>query len=523
MKSGYSRDDISGMNIADIYKDKENRHAFVAQLKEKGFVSSFETEFITKTGSILEVLLNGSLDGDVITGMVMDVTELKKTEDMLRFTQFAIDRTSDEAFWMNCRAEFIYVNNAACENLGYSKEELLKMSVPDIDPNFPYDIWPQHWQEIKDKKALFFESVHETKTGKRFPVEIRNNFLEFGGEEFNCAFARDISERKYSVDAIRESEAQYRALFENAPLGLSISDQDGNLIAYNKAMLTPGEYTNGDFESAGNIFSLFYDNDQKDSVFSKAEQTGFIEQEEVSLKRKNGGKYFALMSLRAFSIKEQPFWLIMVHDITRRKTYELKLRESLSQLQKTIEGSIMAMMKVVEIRDPYTAGHQERVAELAASIATEMKLSEEVIKGIRMAALIHDIGKICIPYEILGKPTMLTSQEFDIIKTHSKAGYDILKPVDFPWPVADIVHQHHEKLDGSGYPRGLKGNDILLEARVICVADVVEAMATHRPYRPARGVETALNEIRENKGILYAPEVVEACLAVLARKPEILA
>jgi putative nucleotidyltransferase with HDIG domain len=174
--------------------------------------------------------------------------------------------------------------------------------------------------------------------------------------------------------------------------------------------------------------------------------------------------------------------------------------------------TIKAMSVVVETRDPYTAGHQDKVARLAAAIAKKMDLSEEMIRGIQMAGVIHDIGKMYIPAEILSKPGKLSSIEMQLIRTHPQSGYDIMKDVEFPWPVARIILEHHERMDGSGYPRGLKGEEILIETRILAVADVVEAMASHRPYRAGLGIDTALEEIEKNKGTLYDPATVEICL-----------
>ena len=170
------------------------------------------------------------------------------------------------------------------------------------------------------------------------------------------------------------------------------------------------------------------------------------------------------------------------------------------------------------MKDPYTAGHQRRVSDLARSIATEMRLSADQQDFVRTAANIHDIGKIAIPTEILSKPTKLTELEFSLIKTHAESGYNILKDIEFPWPVADVVLQHHERMDGSGYPQGLKGDDILLEARILAIADVVEAIASHRPYRPAYRIDFALKEISENKGSLYDADAVDACLKLFQEK-----
>lgn len=200
------------------------------------------------------------------------------------------------------------------------------------------------------------------------------------------------------------------------------------------------------------------------------------------------------------------------------KRNEEKLEKTLEKLRKALEATVKAIALIVETRDAYTAGHQRRVADLARAIAVEMKLSKGRIEAIHMAGVIHDLGKISIPAEILSKPGRLTEIEFSLIKTHSQAGYDILKDIEFPCPIARIVLQHHERIDGSGYPKGLLGEDTLMEARIMAVADVVEAMASHRPYRPAFGMEKALEEISKNKGILYDPEVVDACLKLVKEK-----
>jgi len=198
-------------------------------------------------------------------------------------------------------------------------------------------------------------------------------------------------------------------------------------------------------------------------------------------------------------------------DIIQRKQAEEKLK-------KTMDATIQTMSKIIEIKDPYTAGHQLRVSQLTTAIAKELALSPDKIEGIRIASLLHDIGKISVPTEILSKTTRLSDIEFSLIKGHSQAGSDILKAIDFSYPVAKIVLQHHEKINGSGYPKGLKGDEILLEAKIICIADVVEAMSSHRPYRPALGIDAALEEISKNKGILYDPKVADVCLKLFKEK-----
>ncbi len=194
------------------------------------------------------------------------------------------------------------------------------------------------------------------------------------------------------------------------------------------------------------------------------------------------------------------------------------LSRNLTKLRKSMGGFIEAIAQTVETRDPYTAGHQRRVADLACAIATEMKLPRDVIEGIRIAGIVHDLGKISVPAEILNKPGRLKEIEFNLIKSHPSVAYDILKTIDFPWPIAMIVLQHHERLDGSGYPAGLRAKDITIEAKVLYVADVVEAMASHRPYRPSLGIDQALEEITRNRGRLYDAKVVDFCLRLFRVK-----
>ena len=209
--------------------------------------------------------------------------------------------------------------------------------------------------------------------------------------------------------------------------------------------------------------------------------------------------------------------LAMARNIQRRKNAEVNHRVSTEKLVSALEQTIQALAMLGEMKDPFTAGHQRCVASLACTIAAKMGLPPDRVKGIRLAGLIHDIGKVRVPAEILTNPNPLSSAEFEIIKAHPTTGYGILNGIDFPWSIAEAVYEHHERLNGSGYPRGLSGKNIILEARILAVADVVEATASHRPYRPALGIDAALEEIAEQKGVLFDPVVVVACLEVFRR------
>jgi putative nucleotidyltransferase with HDIG domain len=240
--------------------------------------------------------------------------------------------------------------------------------------------------------------------------------------------------------------------------------------------------------------------------------------DEIDLINKEGRLIPVEINTNVVQRRGQRIVIASVRDITERKKAEERLQETLESLRKAFGATIQGMVSAVESRDPYTAGHQTRSADLARAIATEMGLPHEKIDGIRVAGSIHDIGKLSIPAEILSKPKKLTDIEFSLIKEHSQKGYEMLKDVESPWPLAQIVYQHHERMDGSGYPRNLKGDEILMEARIMAVADVLESMASHRPYRPALGIEAALEEIEKNKGIFYDKAVASACLRLFREK-----
>ena len=204
--------------------------------------------------------------------------------------------------------------------------------------------------------------------------------------------------------------------------------------------------------------------------------------------------------------------------VVRDNRLEKEFQQSYEKLQKFIEGIAYIIAEIVEIRDPYLRGHHQRVSKLATAIAQEMKLPQDKIEGVRFASLVHDVGKVNLPAEIVSKPSKLVEVEFNLLKNHPRTGYEILEKVDFPWPIAEIVFQHQEKIDGSGYPRGLKGDEILIEAKILGVANVVEAMSSYKSYRPALSTDEALTEISKYENILFDPEVVDTCIKLFKEK-----
>ena len=321
---------------------------------------------------------------------------------------------------------------------------------------------------------------------------------------------------------LTESRERYRLLLQNANDAVFVHEIDpqrpGRFLEVNDQACRMLGYSAEEF-LAMNVADIDVP-EQKDRIpaiiadLYKTKQTVF----QTEHLAKDGRRIPVEVSTRLFEFQGRPTVLSIVRDISDRKRAERALAESFERLRKSMRGIIQVIAQTVESRDPYTAGHHRRVSDLGRAVAQEMGLSADRVDGIRTTGLIHDLGKIAIPAEILSKPAKLNPIEYDLVKTHSRVGYEILKDLEFSWPVAEMILQHHERLDGSGYPRGLKGDQILLEARILVVADVVEAMATHRPYRPAFGVETALDEITRGRGRLYDPAAVDACVSLFRTK-----
>ncbi|NMD05343.1 MAG: PAS domain S-box protein, partial [Deltaproteobacteria bacterium] len=341
---------------------------------------------------------------------------------------------------------------------------------------------------------------------------------------------RDISERKTTEDALRASEEKYRFLTEAMTDIVWMANIDDLRTTYvspsieNLLGFTPEERKRQSVEEQLTPDSLSWALNALAEELTREKQDDTdpartIERE-LEFYHKDGSTRW--MDVVISGIRNEQGVLTGIHgvarDVTERKHAEENLRRTLESLRKAVGATIQVMVSAVEARDPYTAGHQVRSADLARAIATEMELPPEKIDGIRMAGAIHDIGKLSVPAEILTKPTRLTNLEHSLVKEHAKRGYEMLKNVESMWPLAQIVYQHHERMDGSGYPQGLKGEDIILEARIMAVADVVESMASHRPYRASLGLEEALREIEKNKKILYDEAVVSACLRLFREK-----
>ncbi|MFO7665654.1 MAG: transporter substrate-binding domain-containing protein [Desulfobacterales bacterium] len=378
-----------------------------------------------------------------------------------------------------------------------------------------------------------YEEINKRWLGAPIPVThylayvfyLMGGFVLLGGILllWNYTLRRKVTRKtlqlKESIDALQKSEEKYRLVVENADEAILIA-QDGFLKYVNPTTLKILGYSE-DLLTSRPFIEIIHPED-REKLFEahsrrmRGEETQPVLQFRVIAQ--DGTFRLAASHAIMISWEGKPATLNYLTDITDRKKADEERQKGFESLRKALGATIQAIAVTVETRDPYTAGHQRRVADLSRAIANEMGLESDQTEGIRMAGVIHDLGKIAIPAEILSKPSKLSKIEYKLIQNHSKAGYDILKDIEFPWPVARIVLQHHERIDGSGYPGGLKGEEILIEARIIAVADVVEAIASYRPYRPGLGMEKAIGEITLNKGVLYDPNVVDACLRLFYEK-----
>jgi PAS domain S-box-containing protein/putative nucleotidyltransferase with HDIG domain len=335
---------------------------------------------------------------------------------------------------------------------------------------------------------------------------------------FFMAFT-DISERTRSELTLRASEEKYRAAVKQSAENIYIVDiQTKRILEANSSLQNLLGYTEQELESLTAYDFIAHPQEDIDKKVADVIDNKRVFVGERQYKCKDGSIVDVEVSASYITYGDKEALSVVSRNISRRKKMEAELKKNYDNLQRTIDSTVRAMSRIVETRDPYTAGHQRRVARLAKAIAQNMGLSEEQINGIYTAALIHDIGKLYIPAEILVKPTALSAIEFEMVKTHPAVGYNILKTIEFPWPVATIVLQHHERINGSGYPHGRSNGDILIEARILALADVVEAMSSHRPYRPAKTLDETIEEIIKNRQILYDADAVDLCVELFKNK-----
>ena len=530
--SGYSAQEVIGHNkIWEwLYPDEEYRKEIsrkaVAIIEKGEAEEDSETTIRCKDGKVKTISWNsrnltdsqGKIIGSISIGR--DITEYKQAEQAMlesekRYRELFNHMSSGVIIYEakeNGR-DFIIKNiNPAVEKIEkIKKEDILGKSVlkvfPAVKDSSLFKVFQEVWKTGKPQQHLLSLYQDQRITGWR-----ENYIYRLPSGEIVAVYD-DITERRLAEKKLKESEEKYRTVFENTGTAMIIVEEDMTISVANRQVEQLSGYSKKEIENKMKWTELVIPEDlermKEYHLLRRKEKGSAPTSYEFSLRDKLGGIKNIWLNIGIIPGTKKS--VASLTDITARKAYEGKLKKS-------IKDVIYTIGKITETRDPYTSGHQLKVSKLATAIAQEMKLPQDKIEGIRIASLVHDIGKISIPSEILSKPSKLSEIEYRLIKNHSQIGYDILKSIEFPWPIAQIVLQHQERLNGSGYPQGLKGDDILLEAKIIAVADVIEAMSSHRPYRPALGIDKALKEISQNRGILYDSEVVDACIKLFKEK-----
>lgn len=506
-------------NVGKTYAHAADRVRFKRQINEHGLIQTFQFQALRKDGTPIWACLNARAVKDgkgrilYYEGTIEDITSLKQAEKEARDNAERYRRLfeleSDAIFVIDDETgRILEANNAAASIYGFSREEILEMRNEDLsaEPDNP-------------RRAIY----HKKKDGTVFPVEITTTRLMWNGRRSHLSTVRDISDRLNAEEALLKSEQDYRNIYDNAMVGIFQSLPEGRYLRVNPALAR----IHG-FPSPEEMISAVTDIDKQMYVdpldrrryMTLLDADDMIRGFEAQLYRKDKTRVWIRMNVRVVRRDDGTidYYEGIVEDVTKCKNAEDELKSSAEKLRRSLSGTIEVISMMLQTRDPYTGEHQKRVSRLARAIAQEMKLHRDTVENIRIAGTIHDIGKMSVPAEILAKPTRLSNIEMSLLRTHPQTGYDILKVVDLPSPIAEIVLQHHERLDGSGYPRGLKMGEILLEAQIMAIADVVEAMSSHRPYRPALGLDAALEEIESGNGTLYLPEVVDACLRLFKIK-----
>ncbi|MCK4391468.1 PAS domain S-box protein, partial [Candidatus Bipolaricaulota bacterium] len=524
---GYSKEELHELQWLTDLTPPEWREVVAKAAEEIGRTGQpqrFEKEYIRKDGSRVpvEVFAHPIFDskGNIqyFYSFFTDITERKRIEHNLKESENKFrgiaERSFDLIFTTDKGGYLTYVSPAAEKIFYFKPEEMVGKHFKNflVESEIPR-VFQRFSENLEGKNLGVFSMEAIRKDGSHIFAELNSSPILENGEIVGMQGAiRDITKRKQ----VEEAQIRLASAVRLSTDSIVLSDIEGKIIGINEATL---EMYGTDDKGAligKSSFDLIAPEDREKAIagVKKVLEKGYIKSREYQVITKNGDRIPVEMSVACIKdVEGKPVGFVGIsRDITERKRAEKEREQNFERLQRTLEGTVHALAAAVEMKDPYTAGHQRRVTQLACSIAEEMGLSEDRIAGIHVAGLIHDIGKINVPAEILSKPGPLNDTEYNLTKYHPQVGHDILNEIDFPWPVAQIVLQHHERMDGSGYPQGLKGEEILLEARILGVADAVEAMSAHRPYRPARGIDKALEEIAQNKGKLYDSKVVDACL-----------
>ena len=492
---------------------------------------------VTRTGEIPPDTEEQTMFGELADDIAFALSNLDQ-EDMRRQAEEELHQSENRyrALFENSGAailfmeedRFIDCNRKSLETFGCGRNDVIGQTLcrfaPATQPGggSSQEVAQEKIRSAIEREPQFFQWSATRLDGTGFLAEVSLNAVQIRGGNYIQAMIMDITARAQAEEAVKRSEEKYRTLSENVPVAMFRSDPEGlgTFISANPTMVRMFGYDSVEELLLHPSSEIFLESGHWKDLLEEIRDSeeGYVSDYVIRLRRRDGSEFWASIFARPFvtTAESDGTTLIdgIISDITDRVRASEELQHSYDRLRTTIDGTVSAMGLLVDMKDPYTSGHQRDVARLAGAIAAEMHLDRDVIDSIRVAGVLHDLGKLSIPSEILSKPGPMNELEMTLMKTHPRAGYDILKTVDFPWPVADIVLQHHERLDGSGYPLGLKGDQICIEARILMVADVIEATSSHRPYRASRGIEVALEHIEAESGKLYDPDVVKQCLTL---------
>ena len=453
-----------------------------------------------------------------------DITQRKRAEETLRESEDRyrdlVENSGDLICTHDLEGRLLSVNVAVSKVLGYSHETLLGLNLRDLLTSRTREYFPQYLAELRDNGHAEGVMAVQTSGGDTRYWEFRNTLRSDGAAvAIVRGMAHDVTDRRRIERALKESEVKFRGLVEQSLVGIFMID--GERVSYTNPR-ADDILGYGSGELVGMSVSALIADEDRPVVENKLQHLTVGEAPAASLefrgRRKDGGEVTIGAQAVRTDVGSRPIIIGVMQDITDKKRAEAEIQRYVLQLKNAFMRTVEVATTLSELRDPYTAGHERRVAEISVAIGAELGFDTRRQEGLRVAGYLHDVGKISIPAEILSKPGKLNNLEYELIKGHAQASYEVLKDVDFPWPVAQVALQHHERMDGSGYPQGLKGEAILLESRILAVADVVEAMSSHRPYRPGLGIEHALAEIERGRGNTYDPVVADACLRLFREK-----
>jgi PAS domain S-box-containing protein/putative nucleotidyltransferase with HDIG domain len=473
------------------------------------------------------VVLEGEIKGGVVT--FMDISERLLIKDELQNSQRLLNTMIEiipvMVFLKDAKdLRFEIFNKAGEALLGYTHEDLIGKNDYDLFPKEQADSFTQNDRIVLQSHQLLETLEEKVKTASgeirwlhTFKIGLYDNQNQ---PTHLLGTSLDITDRKHAEDSLRESEHKLAEAQRMAHLGHWEQDIATQQISCSSEVYRIYELNQHDTLTQDSLLRFTHHEDINIVKAAYADSLNNHRPQQIEYRiitSNNQLKYVQQKYEIVYNSEQQAVKIRgTIQDVTTLKQAQQTLLAHQKVLEQALEGTIHTVTMAVELRDPYTGGHQRRVADLACSIARKMGLDENRIHGVRLGAMIHDIGKIGIPAEILSKPSILTPVEMQLVREHATMGFNILKDIQFPWPIAEIAHQHHERVDGSGYPNRLRGEAILLEARIVAVADVVESIASHRPYRPTLGLQAAIDEIKHNRGTLYDAHAVDACLEILS-------